>query len=77
MNILVILQQFHQGTHVDSLIQVCYDLSSEKTLKREVDSLVECAGELKCSNLVIVTMNEEGVIEKNGHKIMVVPIHKF
>ena len=66
-----------QGTHVDSLIQVCYDLSSEKTLKREVDSLVECAGELKCSNLVIVTMDEERVIEKNGHKIMVVPIHKF
>ena len=66
-----------QGTHVDALIQVCYDLSSEKTLKREVDSLVECAGELKCSNLVIVTMDEERVIEKNGHKIMVVPIHKF
>ena len=66
-----------QGTHVDSLIQVCYDLSSEKTLKREVDSLIECAGELKCSNLVIVTMNEERVIEKNGYKIMAVPIHKF
>ncbi len=66
-----------QGRHVDALIQVCYDLSSEKTLKREVDSLVECAGELKCSNLVIVTMDEERVIEKNGHKIMVVPIHKF
>ncbi len=66
-----------QGTHVDALIQVCYDLSSEKTLKREVDSLIECAGELKCSNLVIVTMDEERVIEKNGHKIMVVPIHKF
>ena len=66
-----------QGTHADSLIQVCYDLSSEKTLKREVDSLIECAGELKYKNLVIVTMNEERVIEKNGYKIMVVPIHKF
>ena len=66
-----------QGTHVHSLIQVCYDLSSEKTLKREVDGIIECAGELKCSNLFIVTMNEERVIEKNGYEIKVIPIHKF
>lgn len=66
-----------RGTHVDSLIQVCYDLSSEKTLKREIDSLVECAGELKCENLVIVTMNEERVMEKDGHIINVIPIFKF
>lgn len=66
-----------QGTHVSSLIQVCYDLSSEKTLRREVDSIIECAGELKCSNLFIITMNEERVIEKNGYQITVVPIHKF
>ena len=55
-----------QGTHVGSLIQVCYDMTSERTLKREVDSLVECAGELKCSQLLIVTMSEERIIEKNG-----------
>lgn len=29
------------------------------------------AGELKCSNLTIVTMNEERVIEKNGYKVKV------
>ena len=57
-----------QGAHVESLIQVCYDLSSERTLKRKIDSIIECAGELKCSNLIIVTMNEERVIEKNGYK---------
>ncbi|WP_293492254.1 ATP-binding protein [Segatella copri] len=66
-----------QGAHVESLIQVCYDLSSERTLKREVDSIIECAGELKCSNLTIVTMNEERVIEKNGYKVKVLPIYKF
>ncbi len=66
-----------QGTHIDRLIQVCYDLSSEKTLKREVDSLIECAGELKCENLMIVTMNEERTIEKNEYKIKVVPINRF
>ena len=66
-----------QGTHIGSLIQVCYDMTSERTLKREVDSLVECAGELKCSQLLIVTMSEERIIEKNGLEIKVVPIHKF
>ena len=65
------------GAHVESLIQVCYDLSSERTLKREIDSIIECAGELKCSNLIIVTMNEERVIEKNGYKVKVLPIYKF
>lgn len=66
-----------RGPHVDSLIQVCYDLASEKTLKREVDSLIECAGELKCQNLLIVTMNEERRIEKNGYVVKVLPINKF
>ena len=66
-----------RGPRVEALIQVCYDLSSERTLKREVDSIVECAGELKCSNLQIVTMNEERTIEAKGYEIRVVPITKF
>ena len=65
------------GSHVDSLIQVCLDISHERTLKREVDSLVECAGELNCQNLIIVTMNEERTIEHKGYLIRVMPIHKF
>lgn len=66
-----------QGPHVERLIQVCYDLSSERTLKREVDSLLECAGELKCRDLVIVTMDEERIIEKDGYEIKVIPIREF
>lgn len=66
-----------KGSHVDSLIQVCYDLSNERAMKREIDSMVECAGELNCQNLVIVTMNEERTIECNGHQIKVMPIQKF
>ncbi len=66
-----------QGSHVSSLVQVCYGLSSERTLKREVDSIIECAGELKCDNLTIVTMNEKRVIEKDGYRVKVVPIREF
>lgn len=66
-----------QGTKIEALIQVCYDMSSEKTQKREVDSLIECAGELKCKNLIIVSNDEERIIEKNGYSIKVTPIVKF
>lgn len=66
-----------KGPHISCLVQVCYDMSSPKTQKREVESLIECAGELKCNNLVIVTYNDERTIEKDGYKISVVPIAKF
>ena len=64
-------------TRVERLVQVCYDLSSPKTEKRKVDSIVECAGELKCSNLTIVTKEDERTIEKDGYTINVLPISKF
>ncbi len=66
-----------EGNKVKQLIQVCYEMSNEKTEKREVGSLVECADELKCDNLTIVTWNDERLIEKNGYVIKVVPVEKF
>ena len=66
-----------EGNKVKELIQVCYDMSKEKTIKREVNSIVECAGELGCDNLTIVTWNEERTIEKKGYTIKVVPVGKF
>lgn len=66
-----------KGTHIDKLVQVCYDMSSPKTEKREVDSIVECANELKCNNLFIVTNDDKRIIEKDGYTINVVPISEF
>lgn len=65
------------GAHLKELIQVCYDMSSPKTQKREVDSIIECAEELKCSRLTIVTYNEERTIEKKGFVISVIPVTKL
>lgn len=66
-----------KGTHIEQLVQVCYDMSNAKTEKREVNSLIECAVELNCRNLVIVTNNDERVIEKDGYRINVVPVAKW
>lgn len=63
-----------QGTRVERLIQVCYDLSNEKTQKREVSGLVECAEELHCADLTIVTFSEERTLEVGGYTIKVLPV---
>ena len=65
----VLLSFIRKGAHIECLVQVCYDMSSPQTEKREVDIIVECAGELKYSNLVIVTNNDKRTIEKDGYKI--------
>lgn len=65
------------GTHIHQLIQVCYDMTSPKTEKREITSLIECAEELKCDNLIIVTNNDEREIKKDGYTIKIVPFVKF
>lgn len=66
-----------RGTRIESLVQVCYDMSNAKTEKREVDSIVECAEELKCDNLIIVTSDDSRLIEKKNYKIKVVPFAEF
>ena len=48
-----------KGSKVEQLIQVCYDMSSEKTRKRELDALVEAAEELHCENLLAITNDQQ------------------
>lgn len=66
-----------EGTVVKQLIQVCYDMSLPKTRKRELNALTECAEELKCDKLTVVTYNQEETIEQNGYTIHLLPITKF
>ncbi len=66
-----------RGAHVLQLIQVCYDLSTEKTRRRECDALVEAAEEFHCDNLLIVTDKQGESITWKGKDIEVVPVTKF
>ncbi len=66
-----------KGVTVQQLIQVCYDIRSPKTRKREMDSLVECAEELKVNNLLIITWDQDETVEKNGRTIEVISVRNW
>ena len=65
------------GHRVEELIQVCYDISNPRTLKREIDSLVEASTELSCTDLLLITWDREEVIQERGSAIRLVPAWKW
>ena len=66
-----------RGTKVEQQIQVCYDITSEKTRKRELDALVEASEELHCDNLLVITNDQEAQIEWKGKTISAISISHF
>lgn len=66
-----------KGSKVKQLIQVCYDMTSEKTRKRELDALVEAAKELHCDNLLVITNSQEEKIEWKDTNIVITSINQF
>lgn len=66
-----------KGTKVEQLIQVCYDMTSEKTRRRELDALVEAAQELRCDNLLVITNRMQEEIFWKDHRIKVLSVGNF
>ncbi len=60
-----------KGAKVEQLIQVCYDMTSEKTRKRELDALVEAAEELHCDKLLVLTNSEQNELVWKEHTILI------
>jgi predicted AAA+ superfamily ATPase len=66
-----------KGYLVEQLIQVCYDISNPKTLKREIDALTEASSELNCKNLLLINWNREEVMIKEDLNIKLIPAYKW
>lgn len=66
-----------KGAKVEQLIQVCYDMTSERTRKRELAALVEAAEELRCDNLLVITNSQEEKIEWKDRLISIINVPKF
>ena len=56
---------------VEELYQVCYDMTNEKTRKREVNSLLQGATKFHCSSLTILTFDEQETITEGDYTIQV------
>ncbi|HEX9972100.1 MAG TPA: ATP-binding protein [bacterium] len=69
------------GTKVHQLIQVCWNVSDPRTLKREVNNLLRASQELNCNDLQIITGDYEDQQEHLTNdvtcQIRFVPLWKF
>src|SRR5574344_993605 len=61
----------------DIAIQVSYSLANIETLKREVSSLLKIRKRLAAHFFLIITYNEEKIIEQDGIIIEVLPLWKW
>ena len=66
----------HRATVVE-LVQVSYNISSEKTLNRETSALMKAGVSLKCDKLTLVTAYEEHELDIDDHNIKVCPAYKW
>ena len=75
---------YHNGVEVDfylpeqkKLIQTSYSLQDESTFQRETEALIKVSKRLEVNDLMIITKDEETVLEKDGKTIQVVPLWKW
>ena len=66
-----------KGNQVIQAIQVSYDITAEKTRRREMNGLVLAARQTKCQNLLLLTDHERGEVEESGFKIRVQPVYEW
>ena len=75
---------YHNGVEVDfylpeqkKLIQASYSLQDESTFQRETEALVKVSKRFEVDDLMIITKDEETILEKDGKTIQVVPLWKW
>ena len=76
---------YNHGVEVDFYIpqtevaiQVCYTMNdAEGTFERETKALLKLQSRLSCRRNIIVTYDDEGIVEMEGVKIEVIPAWKF
>ena len=65
------------GNKTLAVYQVSYDISNEKTRKREIKGCIAGAKATKCDNLFLITDHDSEIIEEDGHTIQVIPIWEW
>ena len=65
------------GNKTLAVYQVSYDISNDKTRKREIKGCIAGAKATSCDNIFLITDHESEVIEKDGYTIQVIPIWEW
>lgn len=58
-------------------VQVSYSMADTDTFKRETDALIKLVSVQSISKMIVVTMEEESSVEKDGYHIELVPLWKW
>jgi len=66
-----------EGLQIKEIIQVVYDISTEKTMKREMGGIIACAKELGKNEGLIITKDYEDKKIVEGIKIKFIPLWKW
>ncbi|MCR5698587.1 MAG: ATP-binding protein [Treponemataceae bacterium] len=66
-----------EQNRVEALYQVSYDISSEKTKKRELNALINGATKLNCKNLYLITDHERCFVNEKGYDIKICPAYDW
>ena len=65
------------GNKALAVYQVSYDISNEKTRKREIRGCIAGAKATQCDNLFLITDHESETIEQDGYTIQVIPVWEW
>ena len=66
-----------RNNRVVKAIQVSYDISAEKTRKREINGLALAARTTGCNNLLLLTDHEYGEAKAEGHTVKIQPVYSW
>jgi len=66
-----------KGNTVIQAIQVSYDISAEKTRKREINGLLLAARQTRCNDLLLLTDHESDIVEEGGYQIKIQPVYDW
>ena len=65
------------GNNVLQAVQVSYDISVEKTRKREINGLLLANKMSGCDDLLLLTDHDYDEIEQNGNRIRIRPVYEW
>lgn len=66
-----------EGRRALAVYQVCYDLSSPKTRRRELRGCIAGAKATACTHIYLITYRDREEIEEQGYKITVLPAYEW